>query len=176
MGLDVIAYSNLEYREQYVEEKHEDIFDEDNVVVLYVNSKQYPKQSENLINQGIYTYNGYDSWRAGSYSSYNVFRNTLAKVAGYIGRHDPEFNEINYCSDLWDGTIPEGPFYELINFSDCEGAINTECCIKLLNDFKIYAEVALNYEGEYAESFKRVYLLFLNGLNIAADKGCLRFS
>ena len=175
MGLDVCVYSNIRYVDQYDDNIHADIFEQGGYLVTFLNVNNYPKQSEGLINNGIYSYVDFGHWRAGSYSSYSVFRDTLAKVAGYSPRQDTEQKPYKHCLDLWEGVVTEGPFAELINFSDCEGIINTECCIKLYNDFDKYLEIALAYQGEYAEYFKEVYMLFLNGLKIAANEGCLRF-
>lgn len=65
-------------------------------------------------------------FRAGSYSSYGEFRNALAGVFLDCTAREVWNNEHRFKGQ---------PFYELIDFSDCEGVIGTEVCAKLHADF-----------------------------------------
>lgn len=97
-----------------------------------------------------------DGFRAGSYSGYNRWREWLAqRVHGVMP------------SRIWDHpkTYEGKPFFELIHFSDCEGAIGPKTSAKLAKDFEEHRiEVCGNttagdgyvelYE-DFAKAFKR---------------------
>jgi len=69
-------------------------------------------------------------FRAGSYTGYNRWRAVLAKFAG-----------IQDLKAFWikaggiENRKGKEPFFELINFSDCEGVISHKECKRLLHDF-----------------------------------------
>src|SRR3972149_5024711 len=95
MGLDITATSKIAKTRAGL----------DNTIHLCIN-KDFPEQAD-----GYYTYAEKLSFRAGTYSSYNQWRDQLAQLA-------------------------QGAFLELINFSDCEGAIGSKTSTKLLKDFQ----------------------------------------
>jgi hypothetical protein len=108
-------------------------------------------------------------FRAGSYSGYNQFRRGISQII--LGKMPEEIwgNETSYMGK---------PFFELINFSDCEGHFGPLVSKKLHKDFvdnrdKYIAEIApLNpYPGYY----EKVYDDFMLGFEIASDEGILQF-
>jgi hypothetical protein len=148
MGLDISYYSNVKhipwqdvpqdvkpFNAAY--DKWEEEYPEH--YLYYINKKgsYFPKHLEGL-EEGWYLVPrnfGRNSFRAGSYSSYNQWRDDLALAAVYEGG----------AQDVWsmyDESIvgePESPpFLELINFSDSDGIIGPKVSEKLYNDFVKY--------------------------------------
>lgn len=73
-------------------------------------------------------------FRAGSYGGYGIFRGMIADLAmGVNTYHDRSiFNDINAYRDE--------PFWEFVNFSDCEGVMGPQCCENLYLDFTTYRD------------------------------------
>jgi len=109
---------------------------------------------------GISEETGKNFWSS-SYDSYNRWRKELALMAGYE-------------SDVWVWkNKPEGPFVELIDFSDCEGVLGTATCAKLFEDFKNNQEKAKEYkpETEFYDDYRR----WMNACELAMKAGCIHF-
>lgn len=107
---------------------------------------------------GLYRCDGeWHGFRAGSYSGYNEWREWLASLIATT----PEA--------VWNGLVPTH-FRELIDFSDCEGTIGTEACVRLLADFREWAP-KVGTEGRYAEKFRE----WLRAFELGADSGAVRF-
>lgn len=153
MGLDIYYMKNIKRISDYPED---DDYDYDHHYLQP--NEQFNVHGE--IRDGIYSAEDEQSFRVGSYSGYNGWRNRLAVMAGYSS-----FEEA--C------TTPEGPFVELINFSDCEGVICAEVSEKLYNDFlnnHVFAKEKMEqYDLETYEDF-------MNGFASAKENGCLVFS
>lgn len=171
MGLSVYGYSNLEIVRDnaYTESgaRHEDIDD-----VFYKNSA-FPAVYDGLVENAGYVgeyCNGPDF----AYSGYGVWRNKLAKLAGYSEREFETYpgagKRMLFAADCWLGAT--GPFAELINFSDCEGTIGPTFSKKLLADFIEYEERAKAEGGFFYEQ----YALFRNVFEHASNNGCVKFS
>lgn len=97
---------------------------------------------------------------AGSYGGYSAWRNELAKMIGF------ESAKAAYADPK------PGPFIELINFTDCDGAIGPLVAAKLAADFDAHAEAAKasSYPG-----FWRLYDDFRIAFHLAADSGAVHF-
>ena len=111
MGLDIVAYQGLTKTDA----------DEN----IHVSRDQFCYNSD--LESGWYDCEGESfHFRAGSYSSYNQWRRTLCQAIH--GVTDSEFlkKEENFSGKS---------FYELINFSDCEGQIGPGVSEKLYQDF-----------------------------------------
>lgn len=106
-------------------------------------------------------------FRAGSYSGYGEFRRALCKAALGVA---PEV--------VW--TDPEGyrtvPFFELINFSDCEGTIGPEACADLAEDFggslRDQIRTRLSIDDPW---FVERYDLWQRAFELAASTGIVSF-
>jgi len=102
-----------------------------------------------------------------AYSSYNRWRDDLARYAGY-GSAEKAWRDYS-----------KGPFYELIHFSDCEGFILDPAIGKLYQDFldnrgRIFDLVPEGIEGD---RFKSYYQDWVEGLREVANKdGLVYFS
>ena len=107
------------------------------------------------------------SFRAGSYTGYGHWRTDLAKT---IHKVIPE--TIWHDEDAWVGK----PFYELINFSDCEGTMGPGVCAKLYADFALHrdAYMAAHDPGDWC---RESYDDWLEGFRVAATtKGLVLFT
>jgi hypothetical protein len=152
MGLDIFAFSNIKWISEANGEPDIDH------CKLFANG-EYPLQNGGIQN-GIYSFDEKLVLRAGSYSGYNVWRDSLAKLASYSSAD--EVQRLNL----------KGPFSELINFSDCEGVICAEISAKLAKDFASYSSIACNYDSE---DFFALYQQWQKAFELAAQKGAVRF-
>jgi len=134
MGLDIFAYRKL----REVPGAHPDDWgkydsDKYHVIpgdVIDNTEANFPGRTAGL-KAGVYTFDEEFSFRAGSYSGYNEWRDDLAWFAFDKGAHE-----------IWADHITKGPFVELINFSDCEGEIGPIVAAKLAKDFADHQEKA----------------------------------
>lgn len=62
-------------------------------------------------------------------------------------------------------------FFELINFSDCEGVLGPLVSKKLAYDFSMFEEQARNEGGIFYE----IYMWWKKAFEIAADEGAVQF-
>lgn len=112
-------------------------------------------------------------FRAGSYGGYNQWRDELAKLAGYPAmRHAPSYGPPRdlHAASAWQAD--SGPFWELINFSDCEGTIGPKTSAKLAADFAAHQEKA----DAHAEGwFRELYAKWRKAFEMAADGGAVSF-
>jgi len=122
MGLDVVAYEGVG---EFLG-KDATYGEDENSVYLGIHVPTMDRAPE-IRHNGYYRKLGKEfSFRAGSYSSYNSWREWLSER--FLGATPQEVWE--------DPKRFEGkPFYELINFSDCDGILGTKVCLKLYEDF-----------------------------------------
>lgn len=160
MGLDITAYSELQ--------KAKDVpLDEDDNPVEWMKYfrnhriclKEYPQHAAGLEPDATYSFAKQISFKAGSYSGYNDWRNELADLAGY-----------GSAKQLWDNPRP-GPFSELINFSDCEGVIGPVLAGKLAKDFNDFRAKA----EERGSWFWGLYLQWYAAFRLATNNGAVEF-
>lgn len=115
------------------------------------------------------------SFRAGSYSGYNRWRETLSLAIHGV-----------MPSIIWDspGEYKGKDFFEIINFSDCEGFMGPQVSKKLHSDFIKNREIFIQYlhsvhekmEGSYSFNYDlRVYDDFTLSFEISKDSGVLIF-
>lgn len=156
MGLDITAFKNA------VQVPNED---EDGRSV-------YPadKTLDRLDGMPRGSYKGEDEigFRAGSYSGYNNWRTSLCRAALGV---NPDVVWSNATE--WQGK----PFFELINFSDCEGAIGPVTSKKLAQDFTAEREkvkAGLNGMPD-ADWFWSRYDLWEKAFTLASESGFVIF-
>jgi hypothetical protein len=158
MGLDIKVYRRLNLVEAAPLQR--DLKEGE----IYVWISPFPDHAERSwdLRKGIYTHEGSEfSFRAGSYTGYNDWRDNLAFMIGTI----PE--------KIWANPVP-GPFMELINFSDCDGTIGPAVSKKLYGDFRKYLERARHLKDDGGWFFHR-YKLWMKAFKIASDAGCVDF-
>ena len=126
MGLDMRAYENAELvPEKLLPEDEDERYD--SFAHVWLNGN-FP--AEIGLVGGWYKTSGESfSWRAGSYSGYNQFRRMLAEM--FDDRTDEDY--------WYEDADPTWPFFELINYSDCEGAMGPQAIQNVGADFTEYA-------------------------------------
>lgn len=164
MGLDIVAYNKL-VKQDVVFNAHGQAFLAKNSAPLeepyfdcHINP-DFPGREDTLEDKAVYFYGSQTHFRAGSYSYYNAWRAWLAQVAGY-GSEAAAFK------------ATQGPFWELINFSDCEGVIGPKHCVKLLADFERFHALIKPIPGT---DWHRAYGNWLKAFRHAADGGAIEF-
>ena len=153
MGLDITAYSKVTPLDD----------DSDAYDVRLIDNTAFPGRAAPFKN-GMYDCRDTLDVFHKSYGTYNEWRDWLAKIAGYHG-----------ARDMWVIKEPGQPipFWEIINFSDCEGTIGTVACKKMLKDFEDYDQKARSAEESWLYD---TYVDIHEGLKLAANGGCLKFS
>lgn len=174
MGLDISAYKGLSFAAPGagIDEDGE-VDDAGGYFQIYLN-KDFPARAADLPDPCVCA-SSQDSmgFRAGSYSGYSAWREALARMAGYAGEGHTAGD--SSLQAVWDAQ--EGPFWELIVFSDCEGAIGPSVSAKLSADFESNREKAVAFaEGESdGEYFLSRYESFAQAFAMAADGGAVCF-
>jgi hypothetical protein len=172
MGLDISAYQGL----CLIDPSQARALDEDDaysqgIERIYIN-KDFPARAADLPNPCFFSACA-DSFgfRAGSYSSYSRWREMLAEFAQY-----PVTPGEGHDAAAW--SADSGFFWELICFSDCEGAIGPLVSAKLSEDFDTHHAEAriwaatLDQDGDY---FIRVYEDFQRAFQMASQGGAVSF-
>jgi hypothetical protein len=161
MGLDIFAASKIKKISEEFNRDFEDLEVEGEVVRVMINDSFV---SHDHLTNGIYSYEGESiDFCAGSYGTYGGFRSDLCMLA-----HKVTPNIIWNNPDIYKGS----DFYELINFSDCEGVIGPTTASKLLSDFKKHREEFM-IERDVWDGEK--YDNWIKALEIASNDGMLIF-
>lgn len=177
MGLDITAYSGIKKLDSVFDDDGEPIDQETLEPVEYdmracVNP-DFPGRADGVEDGAYYAADDSFGFCAGAYSGYNRWRNELARLAGY-----PEDVVVSHgvakkthCASCWRGQ--DGPFSELINFSDCEGVIGSVVSMKLAKDFAEFQEKAEIFDS--GPWFKGLYSSWRKAFELAANNGAVRF-
>ena len=186
MGLDIRGYSKVKLIEGSDDESIECKYewaDElsggswDVCTIPYLN-EDFPKHSEDLV-EGVYTFEDHAEGGSRSYSGWSNFREVLAKNVGYepitLDEVPDDWDEYTKRSFLLNPhqsrvfNVKEGPLFELINFSDCEGVINTTTCKKIYNDLELVDHLDLEQRDQ-----ELLYKL-LEAFKLGSDDGFVTF-
>ena len=171
MGLDILAISKLRLMTPEVKaalDRLPELSTEDEPVltVTDITKKQDFCRCLDMDNGDYYKTEGSEEYdfRAGSYSSYGDFRREIAET--FLNSTPVK---------VWSSPQSyEGqPFYELVDFSDCEGVIGPEVCAKLHKDFvdgrkKFVEEVQSDWSVERYDTWTKA-------LEIAKEDGVIIF-
>lgn len=162
MGLDVEAGRRARLVADIEDERWE------GVLRLYPGESLFAERADGLP-EGVYECAGHLRFRAGSYSGYNRFRDRLARLAHGVS-----------AETIWNARAEYrgSAFYEVIDFSDCEGAIGPQTSRKLAADFAEWRERAAEAwsSGEPHDDYDlRTYDLFARAFALAADEGAVQF-
>lgn len=170
MGLDTSAYRGLSRYLGELDANKEPVDGDIDGTRLYANP-DFPHCAPE-IEDGFYQY---EEWQDGigyPYSYHMRFRDELAKLSGWpdttYEQHGREWP--SYTASAWKAT--GGPFWELLNFSDCEGAIGTTACVKLARDF---AEFQAKADAHPDERFRENYATWRRNFEFASDRGAVKF-
>lgn len=173
MSVQIYGFRGLE---KISDEQAEDEF----ACVHVAKNQDFPGRCDD-VEDGFYKYSDVVLGADLAYSRYSRMRDTLAQLAGYPKHQDPCDPIHGFSESAWDAT--EGPFWELINFSDCEGSLGTATCKKLAADFASFHAKALVDEkrvrmGETApiSPFLTFYEDMKRMFEFASDGGVVVFS
>jgi peptidoglycan/xylan/chitin deacetylase (PgdA/CDA1 family) len=176
MGLDITAYRQIA--------KIDAVFDEGGDPIdpvtrealdcdfqAYLNP-DFPGRADEITDRGVYT--AEDSMRgwSGGYGRYNNWRDQLAQMAGYPATEHEQYGIIKWRHDAGAWAANSGPFWEMINFSDCEGVIGASVSAKLAKDFADFQGAVDLHEDE---CFREKYAEWREVFEMAADGGAVRF-
>lgn len=156
MGLDVTWYRQCQKTD------HEDGADFE-----ARNNPNYPQRSDQIEDRSFYVALASGGIACGAYSRYNRWREELAKMVGYPATGEDEFHK--HSASAW--AASSGPFWELINFSDCEGTIGAGPSKKLVADFRQWKPQADAIGGEFADQYAK----WQHAFEQASDNGCVDF-
>lgn len=168
MGLDVTAYSKVKRIKRSPGQFDVDLYPKvEGVTAVHHANPSYPLQGAGFAFRQCYSYERSLQKRLGSYSSYNHKRNQLAMLAGW------ESAEACWRTDV---ALDNPPLGFLINFSDCEGIINTECS-KIIHSELVTLQPKV---GKFAQQendlyFEDWFATLLSVFEVAADGGYVEF-
>lgn len=179
MGLDITAYRKLEKLECNLNGDGEPI-DPSTGEPLYEYFKcfandYFPGREQGLESGACYKYEMAANVFSRAYSSYNHWREELAKLAGYPLTNFEQLGivQTSHAAAAWLGKVKDSePFCELVNFTDCDGVIGPVVARKLLADFISFDEKAKAVDSH---NFYKHYTDIRRGLEMAADGGALQF-
>jgi hypothetical protein len=142
MGLDISVYINLKEVPSHEVEVDSDGYpvDWDKFQKFYVNP-HFEGRAEPIREDVFYTFDTTEIDPGWSYSGYGRHRRTLAELIS------------QNIEDIWAEEFTTCPFYELINFSDCEGIIGSVVSAKLAKDFAEYQYRADAHQDAYFREF-----------------------
>ena len=176
MGLDITAYSKLESVDPLVQKVRQRLLVQDDEDEIYEFTPSHISSPNNRIGDmkpGKYYVTPATvtlDFRAGSYSGYNTYRKMISEC--FL---DTTQNEV------WDNEKKfEGkPFYEQVNFSDCEGFIGPEASAKLAVDYKEGRDQWYEYLRESGETQIEYYMSkydqWTKAFELASDGGFVWF-
>jgi hypothetical protein len=175
MGLDVTAFQEMKLINACRNEDGEIIDPEtgkevESAVEIWDNT-DFPGRAAPLHSKCVYSYEEAMAVPGQGYGGFSNWRETLAKISGWPLTEYESWGAIKkwHSAGAWAAT--EGPFWELINFSDCEGFIGTDACKKLCADFAQYKEAASKEDG----NFYTRYLQWHEAVIFASANGALQF-
>lgn len=153
MGLDISSLK-LGARVDPLEDDGDDAVED----LVFVYAADYFSDRLGGIEPGYYVVEDSEWFYGRSYGGYNIWRNQLAEFVGYPVKTSSESGRTSADVGAWDAE--SGPFWELINFSDCDGYIGGTVAVKLAKDFQDHAArvagfVALDPKGR--EAFAKGY-------------------
>lgn len=173
MGLDVFAYSKARKAENQTFDADGEPLAGEDCQVTYENP-DFPGRCDEFPDRTIVFIDGEHISPFGrSYSGYNRWREQLAELAGYpLTKYEGHFGgeRESYAAGAWG--VVNGPFWEMIYFSDCEGCIGTAVCKKLAADFADYQAKADAHQDEY---FRQGYAEMRQSFEHGSDGGFVRF-
>ena len=175
MGLDITAYREIKKVDLPDDsEEVSEAFYAEGGFRLYHNSDFSGRADD--VPEGDYICAEDLGFRAGSYSGYNSWREQLAQMAGYPKARAEGFRDgaMRHDQGAWNAT--EGPFWEMITFSDCEGVLGTATCAKLAKDFADWQERAEAFSASADDKwFITKYNEWRAAFDLAAVGGAVMF-
>ncbi|HEV7251456.1 MAG TPA: hypothetical protein VGN93_31145 [Shinella sp.] len=178
MGLDIIAHARLtkiegvKYLEGEVYNHALEVVEYDTYDFVARLNPDFPGRADDIEDRGVYSSGDSFGFGAGAYSGYNRWRERLAELAGYPQAPIETYGRVEHRHDAGAWTVADGPFWELINFSDCEGVIGTAVSKKLAADFAAFDAAAQAVDDP---TFYPRYQNWRKAFEMAADAGAVDF-
>lgn len=180
MGLSVTAYRKIT--------KLDALFDADGEPVnpltrqpyefyfqVYV-SPDFPAQAEGLEDRAVYSHISSKNFWSASYGRYNAWREHLAKLAGYLAVPFEKIEGYSAATVMSHQKgafeVSDGPFHELLCFSDSDGVFGTLVCTKLARDFAQWDDRAKALNDDW---FYENYTAFRECFEMGSDGGAVSF-
>jgi hypothetical protein len=186
MGLDITAYKGLTKLDvvfgadgEPIDPTTRESLDYDSYDLRCYINPDYADRATGLEHKAVYKSEASMGFRAGSYGGYNAWREELARLAGYpavpVDRYGT--GNVQHRADYGAWNTTEGPFWELINFSDCEGVIGPVVAAKIAKDFAEWDERAKTHGDsvERGEWFYPLYQTWQKAFEMAAQNGAVDF-
>lgn len=160
MGLDISVYRNARKVDPQPVRKDngqwpDEVWDSD-TVIAFVPDDSMLRSLRGLEPDTVYDADYDHGFRAGSYGGYNAFRSMLAEELLGVSPYEVWNNPMSWV---------DKPFFELINFSDCEGTIGPEAAADLAVDFDMFQDRVQRVPDEY---FRERYAEWQHAFHIAA--------
>lgn len=178
MGLDITAHVRLtkiegvKYLEGEVYNQALEVVDYETYDLVAHLNPDFPVRADDIEDRGVYRSEDSFGFCAGAYSGYNRWRERLAELAGYLKAPIEIYGREEHRYDAGAWAVAEGPFWELIMFSDCEGVIGTSVSKKLAADFATF-DGAAQAVGD--PTFYPKYQDWRKAFEMAADAGAVDF-
>lgn len=172
MGLDITAYRNLTEIPCALDRDGYPIDEPDNAVQLRADTS-FKERADSIKDNAVYRYEKKMGFKAGSYSGYNQWREELSRFAGYAAEPSTSTlrsGAIRHDAGAW--RAESGPFWELINMSDCEGVIGPVTSAKLAKDFADYQDRADSFSDDY---WRDKYAAWREAFEMASQNGAVDF-
>lgn len=182
MGLDITAYKNLQIVENPTLDEYGDLENWETEWCpgesMSWSETHFKGRAEGVMADKVYTWEDRFDFRAGSYSSYNIWRRKLQEFANqdlFKITTDGMGNVGLECIDT--ALIDSDSFYELIEFADNEGVIGSVVSKKLLSDFIKNKSKAKEFSKTFEEGNNWFYLYcdWLKAFEYASENGAIDF-
>lgn len=172
MGLTITAYCGLEVIERPRLDSSADPLD--TFAVRFYSALHFPAHEEGIHTAQIYRYSNSYEFEAGSYILYHVWREQLAKLAGYPAIAVPGGRGAAQRMSHERGAIAAGPgpFHELIHFSATHGTIGPKVSRKLAGDFSRFM-CAVDVAQD--RTFARLFVQWFRAFELASHSGAVKF-
>lgn len=175
MGLSIYAYSNIKASDLKISDGGDFICNDG---IIHNNAfsahilKGFESHAEDLSNGVIYTADSRERYPTMRCSTYNDWRNELARFCGYKPADDITQENRKHLYSAWRAS--EGPFWHLLNFTDNEGCIGPAVCSITYKEFVKHHDKAKNFESY--PKFYQHYETIMEAFEQASQNGAIEFS
>jgi len=181
MGLNITAKSKIVTKTESPEAYEFNMLLDTKVETLYINPdfpnhmNEYSSDSPDNIIEYVSSEDSKEyNFEAGSYSSFNEFRNLVCLAVNGVNAESVWKNKSKYENK---------PLYKFIDFSDCEGSMDSSTSKQIFEEFKANKDTFINHissddnVGDMdTEHHVDMYDNWIHALEIASDEGVLIFT
>lgn len=153
MGLVVTAHISIRLIDPKISEEY------NNPDFIVRNYDEFMERANILVYGGRYKSVFKNNFISYSSSEHNIFRDNLSKI-------------IRMKERFWINEVPKNtPFYELFEFADNMGTMDSQCCENLISDFIAFYDSAI-HRSNFSKQFKEHYRNWLMTVDIGSRKNC----